>query len=86
MPRLIDADKAIEWVTAELKAMAYTTAVDAVELVRCRDCRYYYADGCDECGLLIGKSITATCCGKRWYSDFYCAWGERKEDGEREKE
>lgn len=55
--------------------------VDAVEVVRCKDCKYYIADGCDECVLMSAKSIIAGINNKRWYSDFYCAWGERREDG-----
>lgn len=47
--------------------------VDAVEVVRCKDCV-----GCDRddgspwCGL-VGLHVD---------DDHYCAWGERKEDGE----
>jgi len=55
---------------------------DYVEVVRCKDCKYYFADGCDECQLMIAKSIIASINDKRWYSDFYCAWGERREDEE----
>lgn len=50
------------------------------ELIRCKDCKYYYAEGCDECVLMNANSIIASINNKRWYSDFYCAWGERKED------
>ena len=48
--------------------------VDAVEVVRCRDCKYNYHNmipsgeaeyGCTKC---VELPITA---------DFYCAWGER---------
>ena len=52
--------------------------VDAVPVVRCKDCKYYIADGCDECELMSAKSIIASIKDKRWYSDFFCAWGERK--------
>lgn len=49
-------------------------------LIRCNECKYYIADGCDECALMTAKSIIAGINNKRWYSDFYCAWGERKEE------
>ena len=49
------------------------------ELIMCTDCKYYIADGCDECVLMNAKSIIAGINNKRWYSDFYCAWAERKE-------
>ena len=48
------------------------------EVVRCKDCKYYIADGCDECVLMSAKSIIASINNKRWYSDFFCAWGERR--------
>ena len=54
--------------------------VDAESVVRCKDCKYYIADGCDECALMSAKSIIASINNKRWHSDFYCAWGERRED------
>ena len=50
------------------------------KVVRCKDCKYYFADGCEECVLMHAKSITASIMNKRWYSDFFCAWGERRED------
>lgn len=59
--------------------MAINALTDA-EPVRCKDCKYYIADGCDECALMSAKSIIASINNKRWHSDFYCAWGERRED------
>lgn len=50
------------------------------EIVRCKDCKHYIADGCDECVLMSAKSIIASINNKRWYSDFFCAWGERRKD------
>lgn len=54
--------------------------IEIFEVVRCRDCKYYIADGCDECVLMSAKSIIASINSKRWYSDFYCAWGETKDE------
>lgn len=56
--------------------------VDAESVVRCKDCKFYLGDGLDECELMEAKSIIASLNSKRWYSDFFCAWGERREDGE----
>lgn len=50
----------------------------ALEPVKCEECKFYLGDGCDECTLLCAKSIIAILKDKRWYSDFYCAWGEKK--------
>ena len=55
---------------------------DDDEVIRCKDCKYYLGDGLDECELMEAKSIIASLNSKRWYSDFFCAWGERKEDAE----
>lgn len=68
-----------------LEGIKRHTAHDA-EPVRCRDCKYYIADGCDECELMSAKSIIASINDKRWYSDFYCAWGEKEEDAYEEPE
>lgn len=42
----------------------YAPSVDAVEVVRCKDCKYYK---------------TALCTNEDNHSSFYCADGERKE-------
>ncbi len=44
--------------------------VDAVPVVRCRDCCYFNADGCRLCSLIDGL------CGAD--SDDFCSYGERK--------
>lgn len=55
-------------------------SADAVEVVRCKDCKYShmtydglckYCDEWDEDGEALYLE-----------GDFYCAWGERREDGE----
>lgn len=76
--RLIDVDK----IPGAFMIAAITEAptVDAVPVIRCKDCKYYIGDGCDECVLMSAKSIIAGINKKRWYSDFYCAWAERKEE------
>ena len=44
--------------------------VDAVEVVRCKDCKWYVPDG-DGWGTCVED------CSK-WEEDGYCSWGERK--------
>ena len=58
-----------------LRCMEQTPTIDAVPVVRCKDCKYYHAD-------------TLTCqndgCGAEhpnWYGNDFCSYGERK-DGE----
>ena len=87
MPRLIETGALMKRINCYpqiketvAKVLRYVPTADAVEVVRCKDCIHYFADGCDECRLMIAKSITASIMDKRWYSDFFCAWGERKED------
>ena len=43
--------------------------VDAVEVVRCEDCKYF--DSEDDCGCPMDVR----------YSDFFCKMGERRTDG-----
>lgn len=57
----------------------HAPTIDAVEVVRCKDCKHNYHNmipdgeaeyGCTKC---IELPITA---------NFYCAWGERREDAD----
>ena len=87
--RLIDADALKEHVKKYTSVFAKydwreicemlndAPTVDAVEVVRCKDCKHNYHNmipageaeyGCTKC---IELPITAY---------FYCAWGERRED------
>lgn len=84
MPRLIDADELKDWseivpltgdggidindFDEKLKSMP---AVDAVPVVRCKDCKYR-----DE------QSANCTRFRKDWYvqSNSFCSWAERKEE------
>lgn len=56
-------------------------AVDAVEVVRCKDCKYYdNSEGIQWCGL---NSKFAQF-GTDWHSfpeDGFCSYGERKDNG-----
>ena len=84
MPRLIDADVADKWMqqnnsfidSAILKAIP---TIDAVPVVRCRECENYDENGdCISLDLRIGihsDTINYDFCPD---PDFYCAYGRRK--------
>ena len=42
------------------------------EIVRCRDCKHWATEA----------RFTGMCVGKRFNPDGFCAWSERKKDGE----
>lgn len=78
--RLIDANALIKEACAEgaygyvdAKQIADAPTVDAVEVVRCKDCDYSY-----ECigGLVCSHGVCVDC---EVPPDFYCAEGKRKE-------
>lgn len=56
--------------------------IDAVEVVRCKDCEYRNEEGECDCNLLYmqmeGDLIGVTLAP---YADFYCKYGKRREDG-----
>ena len=52
------------------KQVDYQTTVDAVEVVRCRDCKHLYED--DGCPLRYFKTHV---------EEDFCSYGERKTDG-----
>ena len=53
-----------------LSELELMSTVDAVEVVRCKDCRHYYPDTLS-CRKLI-------CCAN-WYPEDFCSYGERKD-------
>ena len=81
--RLIDADKLIEVLNKKRvpfnanvnDAILTAPTVDAVKIVRCKDCKHYcpvYADTMGGRDCLLLKTITK--------ADDYCSYGERKND------
>ena len=75
--RLIDANALIKEANADgaygyvdAKQIADAPTVDAVEVVRCKDCKHRYSDSWCE---YVDDD-----------DNFYCARGERKEGAERE--
>lgn len=86
MPRLIDADELLEKICqlcgAECKAEdkekcvewdfanRAVNRIDAIELVRCKDCKWWNTDEIYKCVAYDAFWVID--------ADGYCAWGERK--------
>lgn len=87
--RLIDADEIMKrlraWNTDDpmdqalyrfaLSRILEARTVEAVPVVRCKDCKHYYADpwGYGNCVFEGGVS-------RRTKDSDFCSWGERRED------
>lgn len=81
--RLIDADKFIlALMDAALSSVDEDTildlvdsvpTVDAVPVVRCKDCKHHY-----DCGVHFCDRLGMDCPDD---SDFFCSYGERKDGG-----
>ena len=60
--------------------------IDAVEVVRCKDCKYFEFDSwakVNEIPIIVAHEICkfwGSGCGCKTDSDGYCSFGERKED------
>ena len=90
MRRLIDADEVYKVLTdyyhhkteiqhkALKEAIGRVPTVDAVEVVRCKDCV-----NCSECITDDGMYIYIRCLrnGATICENDFCSWGERREDG-----
>ena len=81
--RLIDANALIEEANAEgaygyvdAFQIANASTVDAVEVVRCRDCKYWHKETlfCDY--MPYGEAQERV----NWYADDFCSYGERKDN------
>lgn len=59
----------------DLKNLA---TVDVVEVVRCKDCKYYLHSN-EKCEL-IDTRLHFYETDNTWAEDAFCAWGERRED------
>lgn len=78
--RLIDADELLIRISNDLpykaavkRVLIQAAAVDAVPVVRCRDCQYSY----DDLGrLTCSQGVCVDCIVP---PGFYCSFGERKE-------
>lgn len=56
----------------------YAPTVDAVEVVRCKDCKFHLNSN-EKCGL-VDTRLHFYETDKVWTEDCFCAWGERRED------
>ena len=81
--RLIDANALIEEANAEgaygyvdAFQIANASTVDAVEVVRCRDCKHWHKGTlfCDY--MPYGEAQEHV----NWYADDFCSYGERKDN------
>ena len=86
--RLVDADAldmyeclrsyyGVAWRDAQ-KAIDDAPTVDAVEVVRCKGCKYYLNSN-EKCGL-VDTRLRFYETDKVWTEDSFCSWGERRED------
>ena len=90
MARLIDADKLIDFIdvghlrhsgklcyseTEVANLLLHAPTVDAVPVVRCRDCKHWHKDTVF-CGYMsYGEASERVI----WYADDFCSYGERKD-------
>lgn len=91
MSRLIDADalhrEFIDFIRASnnktpnwndaVSLVGSAPTVDAVQVVRCKDCEYYGEDGDS---VMDGIYKRCSICGKWHTGSWYCASGERREE------
>ena len=60
-------DHVPQWVSDRLvKALSGVPSIDAVQVIRCKDCKYY-------------KENTLACSRYGLEDDDYCSWAERRE-------
>ena len=93
MPRYIDADIAINAFYEMASDTDHLCTVsdyvkflesmsDAVEIVRCKDCKWY--DMTDPCGTLTPNAHRCKRVARLWMEDdAYCSYGERRNDENR---
>ena len=69
-----------ECVEISRKQVMIAPTVDAVEVVRCKDCKWYDAD-CEICVLHSEDGDTYDCgCDVNMKPDDFCSYGERSEE------
>lgn len=59
-----------------LQSISDMPAADVAPVVRCKDCKYHY-----DCGVHFCNRLRMDCPDD---SDFFCSYGERKDNDERE--
>ena len=90
--RLIDANeieelfyKQVEWGATDLMdafddALQDAQTVDAVEVVRCKDCKHFLPNTDVNVNRGVCEHYGVTCWLEK-YEDDFCSYGERKDDG-----
>ena len=71
-------DYGMFWTVGIEKAIDEIPTVDAVAVVRCKDCRHYL-NSAEKCGL-IDTRLHFYETDKRWTEDCFCSWGERRSE------
>ena len=74
-------DCAFKWLAEEFEIIEQAPAVDAVEVVRCRDCEHWKPSGSKAGNSFLDMEYIGGCEFTKYYrseSD-YCSYGERKE-------
>ena len=92
MPKLIDADKLKEhyawWDNEDKKIFDTIIDLQPEAVVRCKDCIHKpTGTGVNHDIEFPDEVCPCQCVGDYWYSwmprdNFFCAWGERREDGD----
>lgn len=81
-PKLV---KLVDLSEDSINEIAYAPTVDAVEVVRCKDCKHKPSGTGANHDVKFPDEICPCQCEDYWYSwipkdDFFCAFGERRED------
>ncbi len=98
--RLVDADKLFKVIAEQetwnvpdfvYESIKNAPTVDAVKVVRCRDCKWWDEDDNDFYGYCMAMKHGYMSANweigiyRKYKGDFYCADGERREDGAERK-
>lgn len=94
MARLIDADGLlmnvvtisnskgqVAWSAVTTTDILTAPTVDAVEVVRCRDCKYYYDYGVNRDYCCRRSKDGRQVFDVKFKTDDFCSYGERRTDG-----
>lgn len=70
-----------EWIVPDADLGCDGAYFDYQELVRCRECKYYFGYSCGECKMFNAR-LAAYQQDIKWNDEFYCAFGKRKDGAE----
>ena len=69
-------------------AIGNIPAVDAVEVVRCRECRYFAVATANDVDLEVHGCYLLKKLGEKYpllaQGEGFCSWGQRREDGDKD--